>query len=570
MRLNRPARRADAGTLPSKWISRRAFIALLSVPGVMACSVDPSATSPLSFTAHCGDEQGDQTCAALGVGKPFCDLCRPASADQGCAVAPPTVPACSVGGGLATTTFTTDGSGSTGEGSTTLDTLETLGTSESTDAVDDSGTTAATTGGPMLPCDTPDGTFDTDCSRADSTRPYCSAQTCVSCVTAGGADFCGGGDPLAPACNEATGQCGACGDVETFVCGQELPICNPTGACVPCVAHDECTTGACHLDPADALAGECFLEDELIHVDANAVCPGDGSEATPNCSLADALASLVEDDTRVLRVAPGVYDEGASLLVDATIAIVGDGGVPSLEGDGAGAAGFTVMDGRVYTVGIRVSNNVAGEGILCSDAALWMQGSEVGDNADYGIFTTGPCEMRLDGSSVFNNVGGGVRVLGGTLTLDNAAIGSNGDGTRGPGVNAQFATVDILYSTLAGNDGSGPDSLQCFETEGVVRNSILVGASGSSAALDCFPLQFTTNAIDTAGFAGDGGVHVDESYNPLWFNDADDGDFRLGAPPLTPFGGIALWLEGDPPLDADGTERPLDGAFGYAGADEPD
>ncbi len=65
-------------------------------------------------------------------------------------------------------------------------------------------------------------------------------------------------------------------------------------------------------------------------------------------------------------------------------------------------------------------------------------------------------------------------------------------------------------------------------------------------------------------------MNVDEAYNPLWFNDADDGDFRLGAPPLTPFGDIALWVEGDPPVDADGTERPLDGSLGYAGADEPD
>ncbi len=569
MRLNRAARRANAGTLPLMWLGRASVAAVLSMPGLAACSVDPSASSPLSFIAHCGDDQGDQTCAALGVGKPFCDLCRPASTHQGCAAAAPTVPACRVGGGLATSTFTTDATSSTGDGSTSLDTLETLG-SESTASSLDEGSSSSTSGGPMLSCESPDGTFDADCERADSTRPYCNAQTCVSCVTAGGTDFCGsGGDPLSPACNAETGQCGPCGDVDTFVCGQEQPICNPTGACVTCAAHEECATGACHLDPSDDLAGECFLEDEVIFVDANAVCPGDGSEASPNCSLADALASLVDDDVRLLRVSPGAYDEAASLLADATIAIVGNGGVPSLEGDGLGAPGLSLFDGRVYTLGIGVSNNTASEGIRCSNATLWMQGSEVGDNADYGIFTDGPCMMRLDGSSVFNNLGGGIRVLGGSLVLENASVGSNGTGTRGPGINAQFATVDILYSTLAGNDGVGPDNLQCFETEGAVRNSIVVGASGTSAALDCFPLEFATNAIDTAGFAGNGGVNVVAPYNPLWFNDADDGDFRLGAPPLTPFGNVALWLEGDPPLDADGTERPLDGTLGYAGADEP-
>jgi hypothetical protein len=129
--------------------------------------------------------------------------------------------------------------------------------------------------------------------------------------------------------------------------------------------------------------------------------------------------------------------------------------------------------------------------------------------------------------------------------------------------------VDVIYSTIAGNDGVGADSLQCFETEGSERNSIVVGQSTNSASLDCFPLAFATNAIDAASFAGNGGSHVTDAYNPVWFNDADGGDFRLGAPPLTPFGGIALWVDGDPLFDADGTERPVDGALGYAGADEP-
>jgi hypothetical protein len=249
--------------------------------------------------------------------------------------------------------------------------------------------------------------------------------------------------------------------------------------------------------------------------------------------------------------------------------LVGNGGVPVLQGDGAGFPGLTLTDGRAYLVGTSVSGNATADGIRCSDATVWLQGSAIGDNGDYGIYTTGPCSLRLDASSVFNNLGGGIRVFGGSLQLDNAAVGNNGNGARGPGINAQYATVDVLYSTIAGNDGVGADSLQCFETEGSVRNSIVVGQSTNSASLDCFPLAFATNAIDAASFAGNGGSHVTDAYNPVWFNDADGGDFRLGAPPLTPFGGIALWVDGDPLFDADGTERPVDGALGYAGADEP-
>jgi len=568
MRLNRSVSAPDTETLASvrAWVWQGLATVTLALS---ACSVEPSATSPLSFTPHCGDEDGDLTCGALAIGKPYCDLCRPASSDQGCAPQPPSYPACRVGGGLATSgPDPTEGTTTSGD-ATTLDTLG----SESTAAADvttTDGESSSSSGGPMLPCDSPDGTFDDGCDGADGTRPYCVGQTCVSCVDAGGAGFCGDADPLTPACSDTTGLCSPCDDVDAFVCGQELPICDVSGACVPCEAHGDCVTGACHVDPADPLAGQCFLEDEVIYVDANAVCPGDGSEATPNCSISDALASVAEAENRALLVAPGAYDEDSVLAVDATVAIVGNEGVPSLEGDGSGAAGLEVSAGRVYLRSVRVSNNATGEGILCSDATLWLDGAEVGDNADYGIYASGPCEMRLRASSVFNNLGGGIRVFGGSLTLDNAAVGNNGNGARGPGINAQFTTLDILYSTIAGNDGVGADSLQCLETVGAVRNSIVVGVSTSSAALDCFPLDFATNAIDSASFAGDGGVHVDQAYNPLWFNDEDGGDFRLGAPPLTPFGDVALWLEGDPQLDADGTERPMDGALGYAGTDEPD
>ncbi len=568
MRLNSSASPVDVGILAfaRTWVPTGIASAVLALT---ACSVEPSGTSPLSFAVHCGEEDGDTTCALKAIGKPYCDLCRPASSDQGCAPEPPTVPACRVGGGLATSGSDSDeSSGTSTEGTTTIDTLGT----DTTSSVDESSgeASSSSSGGPLVPCESPDGTFDDGCEEADGARPYCVAQTCVSCETAGGTDFCGAlGDPMLPACSAEAGQCSPCGDVESFVCGQELPICDATGACLPCAAHAECGTGACHLDPADPLAGQCFAQDEIIYVDTNAVCPGDGSEDTPNCSIADALSSVAEGDNRLLRVAEGPYDEAAALVVDATVAIVGDGGVPSLEGDGGGGAGLTLTGGRVYMVGTRVSNNAAAEGIVCDDATLYMQGSEVGNNADYGIYAIGPCTMRLQASSVFGNTGGGIRVFGGSLALDNAAVGSNGNGARGPGVNAQFATIDILYSTIAGNDGVGPDSVQCLETEGDVRNSIVVGASSGSVSLDCFPLDFATNAVDSASFAGDGGFNVTDDYNPLWFNDADGGDFRLGAPPLTPFGDIALWLEGDPPLDADGTERPMDGALGYAGADEP-
>lgn len=421
----------------------------------------------------------------------------------------------------------------------------------------------------MLPCETPDGTFDRGCEDRDGSRPYCVDQTCVSCEGAGGSIFCGESDALAPACSARTGLCSPCGDVDAFACDVDAPICDGTGACRPCATHDECGSGACHLDPADPQAGECFAEDEVVFVDANAICPGDGSEGSPSCSLAASMAAVAEGESRVFRLGGGDYVESAVLGVDAAVALIGGGGVPTLAGDGTGGAGLELQAGRAYLDGVRLSNNPAGEGLLCEGASVWMQRSEVGENADYGVFTSGPCALRIETTTVFNNGGGGIRALGGSMQLDNAAVGNNGNGNRGPGINAQFTTLDVLYSTIAGNDGAGVDSLQCLEVTGSVRNSIVVGVSDNSASLDCFSLDWASTAVDSGSFAGNGGQNVTEAYNPLWFNDEDGGDFRLGAPPLTPFGDVALWLEGDPETDADGTTRPMGGALGYAGVDEP-
>lgn len=546
------------------------WIAIAGVASALVgCNVEPSTESgfPEPEPTHCADADQDLTCQMLRRGKPFCDLCRPASADFGCAATAPSVPACRVddGSGTFTSGDSNDTTTSTTDAPTSVDTLE----SDTTEAMGDtsSGGTSSSSGGPMLPCETPDGTLDQDCMDRDDSRPYCVEQSCVSCGGAGGDAFCGERDLSTPACSPDAGTCAACGDVETFACGNGSPICDTTGACLGCTAHDQCGSGACHLDTDDAQFGACFAQDAVVYVDATAICPGEGTVDAPNCSVAAAMSAVPEGEERVLRLAAGTYEQSATLAVDATVALIGEGG-PEISGSGTGAS-LQLSDGRVYVSRVRLSNNEEGEGIRCANASVRLTSSEVADNADYGIYTTGPCEVRLERSGLFGNDGGGARLLGGTLTLDNSSISANGNGQRGPGINAQYATLDILYSTIAGNEGVGPDSLQCLESEGEIRNSILVGQGDDSIALNCFTVDFDTNAVDASSFAGNGGSLVTDNFNPIWFNDFDGGDYRLGTPPLTPFGGIAVWLDGDPLLDADGTARPQDDMTGYAGVDEP-
>jgi hypothetical protein len=108
--------------------------------------------------------------------------------------------------------------------------------------------------------------------------------------------------------------------------------------------------------------------------------------------------------------------------------------------------------------------------------------------------------------------------------------------------------------------------MQCVDAQGTVRNSVVTGVTAPSVDIDCFTLDYSHNAIDTAQFAGKG-VTIG-AYVGGWFVAPSLGDFRLIMPNNTPLGGVAQWLEGDPLFDADGTARPM-AMPGYAGVDEP-
>jgi hypothetical protein len=520
----------------------------------VACNVSPSGAGPQLFN-HCGDEAGDATCRSSHPTRPYCDLCRSASENQGCAASPPAVPACRPDPGNYTTGDPTSGP-------------DTDATSSSGDA----GTTttaeasSGSTTGEGVACES-EG-FDEGCAEQNAARPYCVDGVCVGCVGAGGDEFCLAIDPLTPACDPDTRVCVAC-DLDGFSCAAETPVCDDTGACIGCTAHEQCPGTACHLAAVDPLHGQCFGEDEVVWVDGSEICPGAGTQASPSCSLAAALSGVEAGENAVINLAGGTpYTEGPAFATDAAVAIIGDA-APTVVGAGNDEASLTLGDGIVYIHGVRFADNPDTHGIVCENAVLWLQASEVRNNADYGVYTDGPCDVVIERSSVHGNHGGGLRQLGGLLRVDNSAVGHNGDAVSGPAFNLAYAEVEVIYATVAGNDGTQNDSFRCIESEGSVRNSIVVGAGGGSVNLDCFTIDFDRNAIDTVGFTGAEGTLVGEPYNPNWFSAPNSGDFRLAAPPLSPFGEVAVWEEGDPPFDADGTPRPQGGEAAYAGVDEP-
>jgi hypothetical protein len=561
-------RRMSLGPRPGLFTSGLLFVAG-TLAGAAACNVDTTGTPPM-LAPHCVDEFADQTCSFRFPTKPYCDKCRPASDDQGCSATPPQTPAC-IPDDPGAATFTTTGmdtdpsTGSTTQVGTTLD------SSSISASLTDGETGGDTTEGFI--CAGADGTFDEECADRDDTTPYCVQGVCTGCSDAGGNEFCSTVAETTPSCDIATGQCVSCLDApETFSCEDATPVCSDTGACTPCSSHDQCPDTACHLDPSDVRVGRCFADDERLWVDNTAICPGLGTEASPNCSLESAVSTIAAGANVVILVADtGVpYDENPTMAADATVAIRGQGG-PVVSGFAADdTPSIVIQDGIVYIDSLRINDNANNHGLTCDGATVWLQNSELTGNDLYGVFGEGPCDMRVEAVNIYANDRGGLRQFGGRLELYNTAIGLNGDGGGGPGLNLLLAEVEILYATIVANAAAGTaDNIQCLDSSGVVRNSAIVGVTTNSVQLDCFTLQFSRNAIDTTNFVGADGTLVDVVYNANWFVNPAGGDFRLGAPPLTPFVDAALWLEGDPEFDADGTARPQGDVSGYAGVDEP-
>lgn len=551
---------ADGAVQRASWaraVTRWGIVASALLVQLGGCNVDPTGTPP-SLVPHCADLEGNLTCLSDYPSRPYCNRCVPASQNQGCVTQPPPL-SCSPDG--STSPITGD------EDPTTAGSSESTGGSESstTTMVADTSSDGSTTVAPFECRER--GQLDEDCEALDPGAPYCMESACVTCTDAGGDDFCVGLDLATPACDVDGGRCQSCTDADPGFCGGATPVCGGDGACQACTSHDDCET-ACHISPADPLHGECFASDQVLWVDRSEPCPGLGTQDSPACSLADAVAMVPPGESWTLFVAGGANYAEQVVIDDVTVAIRGSSNVQITGDAGLDSASVVVTGATVYFDTVRIRANVQSHGLSCGGGVVWFDDSQIRNNLEYGIFNTAPCDTTLRRSAVLRNEGGGVRQFGGSLALDNSVVVSNGDGMSGPGINLQFADLRALYSTIVGNDGAGPDSVQCLEATGAIRNSIVSGVATNSIELDCFVFEFTTNAIDTASFVEAGSATVG-AYQAAWFNNPSEGDMRLDDPLTSGFGNLALWTEGDPPLDADGTARPVGGLLGYVGVDEP-
>lgn len=382
-----------------------------------------------------------------------------------------------------------------------------------------------------------------DDSECDAAEPICSTGTCVPCSEAPEPDAaCNSLNPDAPLCvGDACVQCDA--DDQT-VCTGTVPICDvATNTCIGCSAHEQCPASACHFDE-----GSCLPDDVVFWVDGDAGdCLGaDGSMALPYCTIGEAVDQIGQASRGTIRiVATGApYGEAIEIDGNRVVALLGDG--PELPAwFGIAAPTLTVDSATVFAHRIGWRSNALDPAVALDDATMWIDRSEI----------------------VLNQGGGVELVAGSVLHLRTSVIGAGGSGLADrQALRVDGSMIDVVASTIAGNDSSMMSSIRCLGGGGgSVRSSIVVGLDPPSVS--CLGLEVDDSAIDTEGLGGSGNVELD-AFNAGWFVDAAGGDFHLVDGTL--FEDLGVWHDGDPAVDLDGDARPdRDGAPDVAGADVP-
>jgi len=444
----------------------------------------------------------------------------------------------------------------------------TAGESESGTTVDPTSSTSSTTA-PL-----PDCTMDAEC--LDAAAPFCVDEECVSCE---GTDdpgvACAGKDPAAPVCSE--GVCVECTADDKTLCQGNEPVCGADNTCTACTAHPECPDTACNLE-----TGACFAPEYVIYVDRIAPCDvGDGSMAMPFCKIGEAFGKMLASEEGVaigwtIKIKSGNYVEEPLVVPEGSLVAMTtwDGLEPKIRAMPGSGSTLTVSNASsLYIDRLAFNSNDEANGVVCATAKVWIDGTRMASNAGQGYEST-DCDTWVRNSVFFKNGGGGLASYGvGQTWITNSYVTSNGTpileeygGLR----SAQGNEMHVVYSTVVNNvTSSGPRSLQCTgdaaPTE--IRNSVLI-AFGGMSSVDCIGGVFSNSALDEGGDGGDNNLVATVMDIMNFFGPQMNGVYT--AKPGTGLEGRAVWKDGDPKADFDGTPRPsTDGEVDFAGADRP-
>lgn len=445
---------------------------------------------------------------------------------------------------------TTDDDTSTGDGTST-----TGGTTTTT--------SVGTTGGECTPAD---GSENALCQAMNPDAPYCSQSG--HCVDCNGLAACLSPTPV---CDPTSGVCVECKPDASEACIGTTPVCDgATNTCVPCTSHDGCPASACNM-----LTGECFDEDVVIWVDVgNPACaPSGGTQRTPLCTLKDAMIQVVEiggGGPAVVRIHKGVYEGPVTLPGGKLVAMVSADPGASVKITGDGPSLLEIPAGATLIAdGLEIASNQTGAGVDVTNGQLWLDRSQIYGNKTLGIETALATNARIRRTLVTGNLGGGIKVGGGVLRLENAYVTENGtSASLDGGLSVSGGgEVEMIYTSVIRNQAflGDPASLVCSGAGPViVRNSVIVADDNESIA--CAEAEISYSAIDI-----DPGP---KSTNIMLMAELLSSYFIpfggvYSAKPGTQLSTVAKWTTGDPGGDYNDDPRPLAEGPDYAGADVP-
>lgn len=449
------------------------------------------------------------------------------------------------------------------EGTTTLTTtMASTGGPDTTSSSTDTPGSTGSSGEPSTtsPPECTDGPGPS--AQCPAETPFCEGGACVDCTAiASCADY----DASTPVCDPGSGACVQCTDGDTSACGGSTPVCDAAlQQCVKCSAHAQCDSGACDLE-----SGACFPSSSVLWVDRTTQPCGNGTEAAPFCEIQDAVKTIGVGDPTVVKVRGGPmnYTTKIDVLGGATIAIVTASGTPTVD---VASDALLINDGaKVFVSGIKLigTSMTAAKGILCLSAELWTDGVDVSSRESMAIDAVG-CELHIERGRVYLNGGGGLRLNGGSLAIDNSFVASNGGAFSAYGGIHLTGSAGLaaVYTTIVGNNADqNAGSLHCPSPGAVtLRNSVVFGVNPATS-VNCPGALGTDSVVDAMALSGEG-VTVLGKYDTKWFTNPGLGDFHITD--LAPFKDVAKWRPGDPAVDYDGDVRPSqDLAPDWAGAD---
>jgi len=383
---------------------------------------------------HCGNLDGDSTCAERGGGA-YCDACR--AEGDGCTDVMPSE-SCYFPG---TQGSSSSGVESTSSGPETSDTSSSSSTGpagcvSNEDCPDPATPVCDAASGECVACDgAPDP--DAACAELDPELPYCVGGACVQC-TSELQDVC---TAMGLGCDEAT------------------------NTCVPCTEHAQCAGGAaCNL-----FTGECLPPDVVVHV-------GVGQDFA---TLLEALVSVMGAPavTVVVHEGPvGPYTDTLDIGADTVVAFLAAPGVDVVWSPSMTRA-LTVTGGTVLIDGIDFTGGLGGDAVLAGDQArLWIDRARM---------------IPIVGGAGISGLGGEFVLRNGMITTTSAQGVTVATGAIATVLYSSLVrTGDPMLP--------GPAMVCAEPLAVSIRNSIVLAVGGMAGSeLSCPTADVQTSALET-------------------------------------------------------------------------